>query len=386
VIAGGGSAHDAADGGSMPLKLMTVDDSATIRRIVASCASELAPGVEVIEAENGQRCLELIREQRPDIIILDINMPVMNGEDCLDRLKADPLTATIPIVMLTTESEKRLVLRFLRKGIAQFIVKPFTRDEFRDKVGSIVEKLGIPAPHAAMPLMPAGDYILVIEDKPRAVEQLQAGCPEDWSFVPTPDPQVALRTFQVRAPIAVIANLNLGSDAVFDMFAQMRRTAERQGVRYIGACLRTSDDLIGLARAHGYLELLLKPFDTDEISRLLASCRQATVRATVSGDVCVIHAARGRFVEQADALLLAMDKAAEEGFLKVLVDVGPVEQAEQEQPTMWRLMAEHAAALGIHAAYVTPIESVRHWLSETATTGEVAVSGEVTEGLAGLAA
>jgi two-component system chemotaxis response regulator CheY len=370
----------------MPLKLMTVDDSATIRRIVASCASELAPGVEVIAAENGLRCLELIREQRPDIIILDINMPVMNGEDCLDRLKADPETATIPIVMLTTESEKRLVLRFLRKGIAQFIIKPFTRDEFRDKVGSIVEKLGIPAAHAAMPLLPAGDYILVVEDKPRSVEQLQAGCPEEWSLVATPDPQVALRTFQARAPIAVVANLNLRSDAVFDMLGQMRRTAERQGVRYIGSCLRTSDDLIGLARAHGYLDLLLKPFATDEVSRLLAGCRQATVRGMANGDVYVIHAARGRFVEQADALLAAMDKAAEEGFSKILVDVGPVEREEQEQPAMWRLMAEHAAALGIRAAYVTPAESVRQWLGETMTTGDVVVSGEVTDGLAGLAA
>jgi two-component system chemotaxis response regulator CheY len=369
----------------MPLKLMTVDDSATIRRIVASCASELAPGVEVIEAENGQRCLDLIREERPDIIILDINMPVMNGEDCLDRLKADPETATIPIVMLTTESEKRLVLRFLRKGIAQFIIKPFTRDEFRDKVGSIVEKLGVPAAHAAMPLLPAGDYILVVEDKPRAIEQLQAGCPEEWSVVATPDPLVALRTFHARAPVAVIANLNLGSDAVFGMFGQMRRTAERQGVRYIGSCLRTSDDLLGLARAHGYLELLLKPFTTDEVTRLLGSCRQATVRGMASGDVYVIHAARGRFVEQADALLAAIDKAAEEGFLKVLVDVGPVDREEQEQPAMWRLLAEHASALGIQAAYVTPVEGGRRCLCET-TTRDVAVSGDVAEGLAGLAA
>ncbi len=370
----------------MPLKLMTVDDSATIRRIVASCASELAPGVEVIEAENGERCLEMIREQRPDIIILDINMPVMNGEDCLDRLKADPQTATIPIVMLTTESEKRLVLRFLRKGIAQFIIKPFTRDEFRDKVGSIVEKLGVHAARAAMPLLPAGDYVLVVEDKPRAVEQLKAGCPEEWSIVATPDPQVALRTLQARAPIAVIANLNLGSDAMFDMLGQMRRTAERQGVRYIGSCLRTSDDLIGLSRAHGYLELLLKPFATEEVTRLLASCRQATVRGMVNGDVYVINAARGRFAEQADALLAAMDKAVEDGFLKVLIDAGPIEPEEQEQPTMWQLLAEHAGALGIRAAYVTPLENVRQQLREIEATRDVAIGGEIAEGLAHLAA
>ncbi|MBM3316532.1 MAG: response regulator [Candidatus Eisenbacteria bacterium] len=370
----------------MPLKLMTVDDSATIRRIVASCAAGLAPEVEVLEAEHGQRCLDLVARSRPDIIILDINMPVMGGEECLRRLKENPETAAIPVVMLTTESEKAVVLRMLRMGIAQFMIKPFTREEFGEKVGAVLEQHGLAELIGPLPLLPPGEYLLVVEDKPKVIEQIRAGAPEAWGIVATADPREALRILGARAPIAVVANLGLGPEKVFEMFAHMRRTPERQGVRYVASCLRTNEDLQARARAHGYLQLLLKPFTPEEMEALLRGWRRADVRATPSGDAYVIQAARGRFSEQADALLAAIDRAAEEGFVKILVELSPVDQADQERAAMWKLIADHASALGVRAIYVTRLEKVRTWLRAGAETRGLPVVAEVTEGLAALAA
>ena len=124
----------------MPLKLMTVDDSRTIRRIVTTYAKDLAPDVEVIEAENGQECFDKCKENLPDIIILDVNMPVMTGEECLQRLRADEHTKPVAVVMLTTESEKQLVVRLLQLGVQQFIIKPFEKQEFITKVGGVLAK------------------------------------------------------------------------------------------------------------------------------------------------------------------------------------------------------------------------------------------------------
>lgn len=370
----------------MSLTLMTVDDSATIRRIVGDSAADLAPEVTVLEAEHGQACLDLVARRRPDVIVLDLNMPVMNGEECLRHLKANPETAAIPVVMLTTESEKSLVLRLLRLGIAQFMVKPFTREEFREKVGAVLARHGLVPREQPLPPLPAGEFLLVVEDKPLVIEQLRAICPEGWGLVATAETGEALRIFAARRPIAVIASLTLSADAAFEMFARMRRVPERQGVRYVGTCLRSNEALQSRARAYGYLELLLKPFTSEEVELLVNRWRHADVRTAVSGDVFVIHAARMAFSRQAEGLMAAMERAADEGFHKVLIELSAVEPADQERVDMWRVVADHAALLRVSAAYVTRHEQVRAWLAKSAETRELRVCGEVTDALSALAA
>jgi CheY-like chemotaxis protein len=80
-------------------------------------------GHEVLSAENGEECLEKIREVRPDIVLLDIMMPKMNGLQVLEKLKLDPDTKSIPVIMLTNLAGQQDAETALSKGAVRYIVK-----------------------------------------------------------------------------------------------------------------------------------------------------------------------------------------------------------------------------------------------------------------------
>jgi two-component system, chemotaxis family, chemotaxis protein CheY len=116
--------------------ILTVDDSSTIRRLVGQVAAVL--GYELQEAEDGQRALDVLEARAPEIalVILDVNMPVMDGETTLARIKGDPRFAHIPVMMLTTESEGARVLGFIQKGAANYLMKPFSEMDLEAKIAS----------------------------------------------------------------------------------------------------------------------------------------------------------------------------------------------------------------------------------------------------------
>ncbi|MBI4913455.1 MAG: response regulator [Acidobacteria bacterium] len=120
----------------MPNSILTVDDSSTIRKIVGQVAAVL--GYELLEAEDGQMALDTLETHSAEValIILDVNMPVMDGETALHRIKGDPRFQHIPVMMLTTESEGTRVLGFIQAGAANYLMKPFSDDDLTAKIAS----------------------------------------------------------------------------------------------------------------------------------------------------------------------------------------------------------------------------------------------------------
>lgn len=117
------------------MKILLVDDSATMRRIQRNQIAAL--GVqEIIEAENGQDAWDkLIAFKDVDLILLDWNMPVMDGFALLKKIRAAPEYKSIKIIMCTSESEKSRVVEALKAGANNYIVKPFTQDALKEKLG-----------------------------------------------------------------------------------------------------------------------------------------------------------------------------------------------------------------------------------------------------------
>jgi len=116
----------------MALKVLIVDDSKTIRMIVKKAFKPY--DCELFEAENGQVGLELAAGEKPDLIILDITMPVMTGVEMLEKMKADPLLKDIPVIMLTAESGKDNVMAIVKMGVIDYMVKPFKGEQLTDRV------------------------------------------------------------------------------------------------------------------------------------------------------------------------------------------------------------------------------------------------------------
>ena len=120
-------------------KILSVDDSAIIRRIVKNTADLL--GFDLLEAGNGQEALEILKANTGNVnlILLDWNMPVMDGPTTLKHLKESADTASIPVMMLTTEGAKSNIIEAIRGGAKQYLTKPFTPEDLSTRILQCVE-------------------------------------------------------------------------------------------------------------------------------------------------------------------------------------------------------------------------------------------------------
>ena len=121
----------------MTARILVVDDSKTIRMVVKKAFKQF--DCELAEAENGVEGLAHAVKERPDLIVLDITMPVMNGIEMLEKLKGDDGTKDIPVIMLTAESGKDNVMRIVKLGVKDYMVKPFKGNELTDRAQSIID-------------------------------------------------------------------------------------------------------------------------------------------------------------------------------------------------------------------------------------------------------
>ncbi len=122
----------------MAINVLIVDDSAVMRAMILK--SLRMTGLELgdtYQAANGQEGLDLLNGNWIDLVIADINMPVMNGEEMIDRMREAPETSDIPIVVISTEGSKARLERLEQKGAA-FIHKPFTPEKIRDTIKTLI--------------------------------------------------------------------------------------------------------------------------------------------------------------------------------------------------------------------------------------------------------
>jgi len=121
----------------MPFKILTVDDSRTIRMIVKNAFKTY--DCALFEAENGRDGLALAREVNPDLIILDITMPVMTGIEMLAKLMEDDALKQIAVIMLTAESGRDIVMNIVKMGAKDYVVKPFKGEQLIERVKLLLD-------------------------------------------------------------------------------------------------------------------------------------------------------------------------------------------------------------------------------------------------------
>ena len=116
--------------------ILIVDDVTTNLK----CAAEvLKDTYDVTTAKSGKAALQILREIQPDLIMLDVNMPEMNGFEVMERIKEDPVTRDIPVIFLTAEADKENEVTGLKMGAMDFIKKPFEPDIMRSRIEKILQ-------------------------------------------------------------------------------------------------------------------------------------------------------------------------------------------------------------------------------------------------------
>src|SRR5437667_5993620 len=123
------------------VRALIVDDSSVMRKIVERSLRQAGIDLsEVLEAANGAEALGALNQGAVDLILCDINMPVMDGIEFLKQLKAVDGAKSVPVVMITTEGNEAHVVQALSAGARGYIRKPFTPDQGKEHLIPVLEK------------------------------------------------------------------------------------------------------------------------------------------------------------------------------------------------------------------------------------------------------
>ena len=134
-------------------RILVVDDEPQIRRIMRTTLT--TAGYEVEEAKTGQEALTKLREYRPDLVLLDINMPGMSGLATCRELRADPNVAIIMLTVLNTEAAK---VEALDAGADDFVIKPFSTPELLARIRAVLRR--VPATQSSPSKLRVGDLTI----------------------------------------------------------------------------------------------------------------------------------------------------------------------------------------------------------------------------------
>ncbi|MEU0068635.1 response regulator [Streptomyces sp. NPDC006332] len=120
-------------------RVLIADDDADIRDLVAFKLTQ--SGHEVIAVEDGMAALRAVREQPPDLALLDIRMPGMSGLDVCRELRAAAETANLPVIMITARSQEGDVEIGFEAGADDYIIKPFSPRELSSRVNAVLTRV-----------------------------------------------------------------------------------------------------------------------------------------------------------------------------------------------------------------------------------------------------
>ena len=116
----------------MSINVLVVDDSETVRAVIEkSMRMAGVPLKELYTAENGQQALELLQNNWIDLVLTDINMPVMSGVELIERMSEDEALKGIPVIVVSTEGSATRIEALKAKGVRAYLRKPFTPEKFR---------------------------------------------------------------------------------------------------------------------------------------------------------------------------------------------------------------------------------------------------------------
>ena len=217
-------------------RVLVVDDEGDIRELVRELLGRA--GYDVVEAPNGSEALKVFYAQQPDFVILDVQMPVLDGWETLTRIRE---VSDVPVLMLTARAEELDKVRGLQAGADDYLTKPFGRQELLARVSANLRRAGT---RDTVPELYADGFV-TIDFAQRAVF---AG-----------DDQVALTPLEFRLLTAFVQNPNqvLSHEQLLELVWGDQRATERDQVKlYVGYLRRklgtSGDDPIETVRGFGY--------------------------------------------------------------------------------------------------------------------------------------
>jgi CheY-like chemotaxis protein len=371
--------------------VLTIDDSKTLRMIVNR---HLAPfGIQTIDAENGEVGIARARESSPSVILLDYNMPIMDGYQTLIELRSDPELKQIPVIMLTTETVKDTVIRLMKLGLRDYIAKPFTRELLLQKLNPILrlyEGNQVPAETGtgvveAPP--PSKPIVLVVDDKENIPTLLKEYIGDQVHIISVGSGTTAVAAMSRNQFDFMFLDLSMPDmnwPDIYNSYVSIKKNFASPK-RVVAMSLRTAHDDITRAIGMGIQEILFKPFTREDVSVVLARLisRQSEVMKrchllTDSGGIRILDCPSDKspkFPIVAGALgsevLKEIDEMAEEGRSKLVINLGDGFLSDMSMTRKFINLIDHAHRLSVSIRLVAESEQARNVLKQFAETANL---------------
>ncbi len=397
----------------MRAKVLTIDDSKTVRSVISKHLSQFS--VEMLEAEGGEQGISIARENAPNLILLDYNMPVMDGYHTLVELKTDENLKSIPVIMVTTETSKDTVVKLLKLGLNGYIAKPFTREILLKKINPILNLYSgdeVPSKppnvsHGKAQETPSdsassGTAILVVDDK-ASVRELMGNYLNGISRLITADSgRGALAAMAHRNFDHIFLDLEMPDMSGFDVFqAYLKSTKDETAARkFIGMVLRSAVSDIHRASELGIPVLLYKPFTRADVQNSIErsaayqreSATQKRFYLTANGDARILEcppqkSSRFRlFVESLNSgVVREIDKMVEEGSNLLVIKIGEDFLSKPEVADKFIELMNHIRRLPLTIRFVVHSSQSRKVLRKFSETASVPTDTSVECALSSMA-
>ena len=345
--------------------VLTIDDSKVLRMMVAR---QLEPTqCRILEAVDGREGFETAKRERPDLILLDVTMPVMDGAQTLEAIRKDPDIAKTPVIMLTAESGKDLVVQLARLGVQGYIVKPFNAETFNAQVLKVLNALptksedATPATAgaaAAAPLDPK--IVLVVDDAERILERARELI-TDRSVVTATGGAQALTAFDEHRPATVVIDLAMPEMDGFQTLAELKRRGGAEA-RYVALSVRGDADAQKKALASGFAAVVEKPLQPEALLQTLGTTAPSAAPALEHHDGCPVllvpDSTASHFGHFGSSARDQIRGIAEEGDDRVILDLASVRVLNAQVTRTIVTIIENATTLGLRTAVCSTDASI----------------------------
>ena len=120
------------------VKILIADDEPDVLRLLEGILT--SSGFDLVKATNGKEAVEQVSQEHPDLVLLDIGMPELNGFETCERLRKEKNNETLPILMLTARDRESDIVQALEAGADDYVMKPFERTELLNKINSLLSR------------------------------------------------------------------------------------------------------------------------------------------------------------------------------------------------------------------------------------------------------
>lgn len=388
-------------------KILLVDDSKALRTLVARHLRE--QNWQVFEADDGQAGVMLALQHQPDLILLDVAMPHLDGTGALLKIRSKQSVRNTPVIMMTAASDRETVVKLARLGIQDYIVKPFSLDLMLSKIYKVfaqqaeaslqesaepisepaVPSLVLAAPDGQPADHPDRPNLLAVATLPSLSDALRREYSDILNVYVARDIDAALQLLTSYPPNAVLLDLNAAHTDAVDAYKRLK---------FLPALLQTPFIVI---KAHdpitqekgervGMANFVSPETEPEAIVRLLEALEkerqagrygsnfvqtQAGVPILRWPEVIKLDKLKNLTYEVEDNLI----RAAELGNLRLVVFVGAVKQFHDGHLLLLLAVQRKAAALSMQLAFATQNDIARQFFQQYEDTRELVFFGNLED-------